>query len=160
MLQTFVKTMAVALAMFATAAMANDIHPNADAKAILAQQTAIRAEVEQGKGRYKDLAADKRSTLLARQNEVFKLLDGKAAVTDLPERDQVAVFNALETIEAIINKAEDDRMVCERVRPTGSNRVQSLCLTVAERRARREAAEKDLATRNAACMKNASGACI
>jgi hypothetical protein len=146
--------------MVATTALANDIPKNLDAQAILAQQQQIRAEVEKRGGRFKDMDAAKREELFARQGKVASLLADKKATTDLPEQDQIVVFNELEAIEGIVNKAEDERMVCERVKPVGSNRPKTVCMTVAERRAQREAAEKDMNTRNQACLKDASGNCI
>lgn len=148
------------LAMVATTALANDIPKNLDAQAILAQQQQIRAEVEKRGGRFKDMDAAKREELFARQGKVASLLADKKATTDLPEQDQIVVFNELEAIEGIVNNAEDERMVCERVKPVGSNRPKTVCMTVAERRAQREAAEKDMNTRNQACLKDASGNCI
>lgn len=132
---------------------ANDVHPRLDAKAIIAQQEQIRAEVEARKGRYKDLAADSRTTLLNKQSQVIAMLSGKTTTTELSEADQIVVFNALETIEGIVNKAEDERLVCERVRQVGSNRSQTVCITAAERRAKQEAAAKGLGDRNAGCLK-------
>lgn len=134
-------------------AQANDVPPNLDAKAIIAQQEQIRSEVEQRKGRYKDMPADSRATLLSEQTQVLDKLAGKASTTELSEADQITVFNALETIEGIVNKAEDERMVCERVRQVGSNRSQTVCMTAADRRARQEAAAKGLGERNVACLK-------
>src|SRR5687768_8182313 len=105
------------LAMVATTALANDIPKNLDAQAILAQQQQIRAEVDKRGGRFKDMDAAKREELFARQGKVASLLADKKATTDLPEQDQIVVFNELEAIEGIVNKAEDERMVCERVKP-------------------------------------------
>ena len=39
-------------------------------------------------------------------------------------------------------RAEDSRMICERIKPVGSNRPQNKCLTVAERRRQRERAQQ------------------
>lgn len=148
------------LAMVATTALANDIPKNLDAQAILAQQQQIRAEVEKRGGRFKDMDAAKREELFARQGKVASLLADKKATTDLPEQDQIVVFNELEAIEGIVNNAEDERMVCERVKPVGSNRPKTVCMTVAERRAEREVADKQMNTRSQSCLKDASGNCI
>lgn len=148
------------LAAVASTAFANDVHKNLDAQAILAQQQEIRAEVEKRGGRFKDMDAKKREELFGRQEKVASLLTGKKATTELSEHDQIIVFNELEAIEAILNKAEDDRLVCERVKPVGSNRPKTVCLTVAARRAEREEAEKQVSTRDQQCIKDASGSCI
>lgn len=135
-------------------------NPNLDAKAIIAQQAQIRAEAIARTGRYKDMPASQRDELFALQDKVAVHLGDRSWTTELPEQDQIAVFNALESIAAIINRAEDERMICERSRPVGSNRTQTICLTVAQRRAEREAAEKQVSYRDQQCFKDAAGQCI
>lgn len=140
-------------------AMAND-HPHLDAQAILAQQGAIRAEAGAGVGRYKGMAEPGRDELLTLHDRVTALLANRARTTDLPEADQIGVFNALQAISAIVNQAEDGRMICERSRPVGSNRPQTVCRSVAQRRPYREAAANQVSYRDQQCFKDASGNCI
>ena len=109
-----------------------------DASAIVAQQNEIRQAAQQRSGRYKDMAGADRDRLLQVQDRVLGRLDGRTSTTELPRADQVALFNDLEEISALVNKAEDDRMICERSRPIGSNRPVSVCKTVAQRREERE----------------------
>lgn len=117
---------------------------NNDAGAIRAQQLQLRAEAGDPKGRFKDLNDRRRVELARHQTLVLDLLEGAERTTDLSAEDQMAVFNSLEAIEAILNSAEDDRMICERSKPVGSNRPKVVCLTVAERRAQKEVTEKAL----------------
>jgi len=149
----------LALAVAAMPVAASDIHPNMDAAKILDQQRQIRVEVEQRSGRYKDLPAKERETLLREQDKVFTLLRDRSAVTDLPEADRIVVFNSLESISAIVNRAPEEKLVCERTRKVGSNRTETVCMTAAERRARREADAKALGDRNTACLKS-GGDCM
>jgi hypothetical protein len=132
----------------ATAAFANDIPSNLDAQAILAQQQQIRTDVEKGGARFKHMDAKKREELFARQEKVVSLLAGKKATTELPEHDQIVVFNELEAIEGLLNHTEDDSLVCERIKPVGSNRPTTVCITAAERRAEREAMERQIILRD------------
>ena len=134
--------LAAAMAFSATAG--EQAHKNLDASAILTQQQAIRAEAEANHGRYKDMKKRTRQELFAQQDLLTGKLQGVAYTTDLPEHDQVVVFNALESIEAIVNNAEDQRMVCERHKPTGSHRIKTICVTAAQRRVDQEEAEKYL----------------
>ncbi|MEO6263605.1 MAG: hypothetical protein ABIO58_01310 [Luteimonas sp.] len=117
---------------------------------VLAQQQSIRAEVQAGKGRYKAMPSSKREELLARQTKLMQLLDGKQTSSDLTEAQRVEAFNTLEWIEAAINRAEDERTICEREQPTGSHRTVTRCRTVAQIREEREAAEKAV-DRRAVC---------
>ncbi len=131
----------------------NNAHPNMDAQAILKQQQEIRAELDKPAGRFKHLSSDKRESVFASQGTVASLLDGKQSMNDLKEADRIVVFNALENIEGILNQAEDDRMICERTKPVGSNRPKTVCMTVAERRAVREQSQRDVSNRTQSCFK-------
>lgn len=144
----------------ASASLLAQEHPNLDARAILAQQAGIRAEAVARTGRYKDMPTAKLDELFALQDKVSGQLAGRATTTELPEQDQIAVFNALEAISAIINQAEDERMICERQRPVGSNRTRTVCRSVAQRRQDREDAEKQVHYRDQQCLKDASGECL
>ena len=124
---------AFALMCLAAPVAANNTR-NTDAKAILEQQAGIRTEAMNKKGRYKDMDESKRQELFAHQDKVNRMLDGVASTTELPETDQIVVFNSLEAIEAIINQAEEERLVCSRVKPAGSNLPTTVCKTVAQLR--------------------------
>ncbi len=147
------RRMLVVLALLGSPlAMASDIHPNMDAQAILKQQQDIRAEVDKPGGRFKHLTDDKRENLFANQGTVNALLKDRQSMQELSEVDRIAAFNALENIEGILNQVEDDRMVCERIKPVGSNRPKTVCQTVAERRAEREQAQRDVSNRTQSCF--------
>ena len=138
-------------------AFSNPQHANTDAHAIRKQQEQIRVEAELRSGRYKDLSEARRSELRQRQAVVMRLTEGVAQTTELKEEQQIELFNALESIEAIVNAAEDERMVCERHRPIGSNRPQTICKTVAERRAEREDVRVQMGKRNLECSRSPLG---
>lgn len=134
------------LALLSTAAMATDAggrKPLAIA-AITAQQEQIRSDVQAGTGRYKDMPAETRNELLSRQTALFAMLRGKRSADDLTSTQRMEAFNTLEWIEAAINDAEDDRMVCYREKTLGSNRMQRVCKTAAQLREEREYARMNL----------------
>jgi len=133
----------IALASSGTA-FASDRATGVAASTILTQQRQIREEAMAHQGRYKNMEEAKRSDLLAKQDVVFRLLDGKQNSNDLVESERVELFNALEAIEATINNARDEQMVCEFIRRVGSNRPERVCKTYAQRAKEREAAEKEL----------------
>ena len=132
-------TCMLALSVLSIPALAND---NTSAAAILSQQAIIQADALKRSGRYKDVSETDLQALLEHQSLVANKLASVESTTQLSERDQITVFNSLEAIEAIINKAENERMVCERYKPIGTNRPTTVCKTVAQRRTEREAAEK------------------
>lgn len=136
---------------------ASNDHPHLQADAIRTQQTEIRAAAQAGKGRYKDLPAARKDELFQRQDRVASLLGDVNVTTELNQHDQIQLFNELEAISAIINKAEDDRLVCRRHKPVGSNRPTTVCRTVAQMRAASDAAAKDIRLRNLECSEAMMG---
>lgn len=69
------------------------------------------------------------------------LLGGAETADRLDPGTRVQLFNEQERVNSLLTKAhKDSRMVCRREKPTGSHRPTTLCLTVAERRRQREAA--------------------
>lgn len=138
------------LTCVSTAVTAND-HPNLDAKAIRDQQREIRLAVETGQGVFKDFPAGKRVELFSRQDRVQVLIENVQRTTELNERQQIDLFNNLEAIQAMVDASEEERMICRRERPTGTNRPQTICKTVAQRRADREAVERDTGRRTHEC---------
>ena len=152
-MKSFMLALGFAGAVLSAGAFAGDVIVNTDAQAIVQQQQEIRQEAVAREGRYKDLDERTHRELLDKQDAVFSLLEGRERSTELGERDQMALFNSLESISAIVNKAEDERMVCERVRPTGSNRAQRVCKPVAQRRAEQDAVQRGAdMSRNARCQ--------
>lgn len=125
----------------------------ADLPAVKQEQLELRQKLLAGKGAYKDIDAAVRTDLLSKQDIVMKLVEGRQSTSELSPADQVALVNALSSIAAIVEKAEDERMVCRREKMTGSNRPETICKTVAQRRQDREEADKYLTSpRNASCM--------
>lgn len=111
---------------------------------IRAQQLELRTDVQAGAGIFEDMERVEREQLAARQSRLLAMIEGKDLVQDLDDDTQVKAFNLLEEINATINDMEDQRMVCEHVRKTGSHRKVKECRTVAERRIEREAAQNNL----------------
>ena len=144
----------LALAMFSTAAIADEpakVLVETDATAILAQQAEIRAGAAAREGRYKNLKQEQLDQLSREQDTVQRLLAGRTRTTELPQAAQLEVFNALEAISAIVNKAEDDRLVCRSHKPTGSNRKVTTCQTVAQIRAQRQRDQDTMGRRDQQC---------
>ncbi len=124
---------------------------NAQADLIREQQNEIRRDANANRGRYRDMDKQTLGRLRSEQDKVFALLEGKASSKELSRQDQLALFNSLEAISAIVNRAEDERMVCERTRRTGTKLSETICKTVAQRRAEREQAAGTLPSRSPTC---------
>ncbi len=97
---------------------------------LVAAQKALREDIKAGKQTF---SPDQRDKLYQAQDELFALADANPTDADLSEDEWVQAFNAQEQIHQIISQAAaDERVVCRREKPTGSNRKQSICHTVAE----------------------------
>lgn len=134
------------LLLASMAAHADDVagRPPLQISAITTQQKQIRDDAIAQRGRYKDMPAATRVDLLSKQAELLAMIEGKTTSADLSPQEQVEVFNRLEWIEAAINNAEDERMVCKREKTIGSTRLTRVCRTVAQEREAREAARRAL----------------
>jgi hypothetical protein len=109
---------------------------------IHAQQVQLRQQALAGQGRFKDLGAAERQALVAQQDRFLALTKGRQSLDELSMDDKLAAINTLEAINATITRAEDERLICERIKQVGSHRPTRICRTVAELREARQAAEK------------------
>jgi hypothetical protein len=108
------------------------------------QQAEIRAGVIAKTGPYAKLDDSKRHELLDRQTRMLALIEGKQNASELTERDRTEVFNTLEWIEGTVNNTGDERLVCERTRKTGTNRLVRTCKTERQWREYREYTRREL----------------
>lgn len=141
----FVAAVAFCLAVWVPSALAESNALKLDA--VRSQQAEIRAGVESRTGIYKQLSADDRDVLLSQQVQLLGVIGDSQTVDELSEAQRIELFNALELIEALVNKADDERMVCEYRATIGSNRKQRDCKTVAQRREQREAIRNQIDSR-------------
>lgn len=119
--------------VMALLSLAGVAHANADKVAmILQQQREIRAESEHSTGTYARFGGETLDRMHSRQDEVFRLLDGKATVAELAPDEQVELFNALEEIKAIIAENDKNRQKCWREHKLGSTMKVTRCATLAE----------------------------
>jgi hypothetical protein len=97
---------------------------------LVAAQKVLRAEIKAGKQTF---APENEKTLLKAQDRLFAIAEKNPTDADLNEDEWVKVFNAQAEINQIVTaSAADERVVCRREKPTGSNRARSTCKTVAQ----------------------------
>lgn len=88
---------------------------------------------------YSELSAEDRQAVRDALGRIRVNVGDSASVAALAPDLRTAVYNDQELINTLLGKAHaDSRMVCERVRLTGSNRREQVCMTVAQRREMRE----------------------
>lgn len=109
---------------------------------IRAAQSDLRKSIERKSGGYSHFTDAERKAIFSKQDELHVLVDGKNTIDELGPDGKIAVANALEAVNALVNRAEDNRLICERVKPLGSNRPQNKCITVGERRRMRDDAQR------------------
>lgn len=136
-MKTLVFSFVLWMLMGAAPVDAADAAP-ADVSQIVSQQQQIRSEVRAGSGRYRDMPAAKRSELLARQESLLTMLEGKQTLDELEEGDRIAALDALKWIDSMGVADDGDRTVCERRQILGSNRKERVCMSAAALKARRE----------------------
>jgi hypothetical protein len=87
-------------------------------------------------GGYGRLERGSEARLAESRQVIGDLLKDVRDPRELPPDQRIALFNAHQTIESILNKQDKDRVVCTRERKTGSRVGVTECLTVAEREER------------------------
>ncbi len=129
----------VAVTLFSTPAFAEDaIVIDATPAQIRTAQSDLRLAIERKSGNYSHFNDDERKAIFTRQDEVLALIEGKQAIADLGPDGKIALANALAAVDASVARAEDSRMICERIKPVGSNRPQNKCMSVGQRRQMRD----------------------
>lgn len=91
-------------------------------------------------GELESLSNSDLDALATAQSALRRALDGKSEMSQLDDAGKLVVFNAHEKVVALVNKAEDERLVCEQVKRLGSHRHTLVCRTVAQTRSERERA--------------------
>lgn len=133
----------VAVTLFSSPVFAEDaITIDSSPAQIRTAQADLRLAIERKSAGYSHFSDDERKEIFARQDEVLALIEGKQEIADLGPDGKVALGNALAAVNASVARAEDNRMICERIKPVGSNRPQNKCISVGNRRRMREEAQR------------------
>lgn len=111
---------------------------------ILAQQRAIRADMDARTDRYVDMPRATRKAILADQDRLAVLLQGKADTSQLDPSSLDEVVSLLASIDAAINRTGDERLVCTREARIGSNFMTRVCRTPSQLREQQAAGQKML----------------
>jgi hypothetical protein len=127
---------------------------------ILAQQQTIRADMKAKRDRYANMPRTAQKSVMADQEKLQKLLEGKTETSQLAPADQAEVRRLMARIAATINDNQDERLVCTQEARTGSNYVTRVCRTPTEIRERREADEKLLKDENSRIKCTEASGCV
>lgn len=104
------------------------------------QRAAINKALGDGET-YSEMQPDDVRAVQVSLDRIDRMLGTSQSVDQLDPATRVEVFNEQEKVNTLLTNAHrESRLVCRREKPTGSHRPTTLCLTVAERRRQREAA--------------------
>ena len=123
-----------ALLLLAGSATASDTGTRVDVdNGFQAQRDTILKELGDGET-YSEIETADREQVKAALSRISAALDRSGGVAQLDEQQKVEVFNDQELVNNILTKAgENSRLVCKRVKKTGSHMSSNQCMTVAAR---------------------------
>lgn len=111
---------------------------------IRSEQAEILARVKAKTGVFADISARDREQMVERQMRMLKMIEGKKTSAELQETEKLELSRTLEWIDVTVKRADDERMICERVRVLGSNMKERVCMTVAQKREAGERARDEM----------------
>lgn len=120
-----------------------DSKQSLDLGKVIQQQKQIRSDLMASK-EYRGLSEAQRTELLSRQDSVLRMFEGKQSADELTQDQKMQAFNDLEWIEATLNGAEKDRLICKRERAIGTNRLTRVCRTPEQIERERERARQEM----------------
>jgi hypothetical protein len=106
----------------------------------------IHQQMQPG-GVYEHTPANDQARVEARLADMYKLLEAHNAQSEMSETDKVALLNAQEEINGILQHNDNNRLICEHVAPVGSHRPVTTCQTYGEKLARQQRDERYLQDR-------------
>ena len=115
---------------------------------ILQFQKDLRSKLDNPTGEYSRFSEADVAKMKRAQDSVFSMLSGVDSLDQLTLDQKTSLSNSLDTIKATLLSDEGNRVICYRERRTGTNLVEKRCETVAEREARRRAAQEDMREMN------------
>lgn len=103
------------------------------------QAETIRIELASS-DKYREITDEDRALVTSTLDRMGTRIEEAGGVDRLAPQAMVDVFNDQEKVNAILTRArEDSRMVCKRVKRTGSNFTSNYCRTIAQQRREAEA---------------------
>jgi hypothetical protein len=116
----------------------------------------IHQQMQPG-GVYEHTPENDQARVDARLGDMAKLLQAHSSQSEMTETDKVALLNAQEEINGILQHNDNNRLVCEHVAPVGSHRPITTCQTFGEKTAREHNDQKYLQDRMRTPQQRASG---
>lgn len=109
---------------------------------VLAQQQAIRADMRARTDRFVDMPRSTQKAILADQERLAALLQGKTDTSQLDPSARDEVVSLIASIDAAINRSGDERLVCTREARVGTNYMTRVCRTPSQIREQQARGQK------------------
>ncbi len=111
-------------------------------------------------GQYGRLKRGSEEKLEAERDRIESVLGSHTTVADLPPGDQLALQDAEDSIAAILQNKDKDRMICTRETQIGTRFSTKSCMTVSQREARAASgAEAVESAQRLTCVESATSQC-
>lgn len=137
----------VVCAMFALPASAHAASPDwkvvTNQQAFEVQAAQVRKDMN-GNGKYAGISMKARKSVEADLDKIDALLHKGDSAAKLTDRDQVALMNAQERVNAVLTRNEGNRLICEYRARTGSHLKTKICHTQAQIAATRRNTQREL----------------
>ena len=101
----------------------------------------IHQQLQPG-GQYEHTSDADKQRVETRLVDMSRLLQAHSSQAEMTETDKVALLNAQEEINGILQHNDNNRLVCEHVAPVGSHRPVTTCQTYGEKMARQQRDQK------------------
>lgn len=101
----------------------------------------VRKEMEDG-GRFEYVRPDERKTIDGKLSEMSAIFEKAGSVDAMTQDQKLALFNAQETVNAILTKRDRDRVICKNQAPVGSHIPVTTCHTYGQEVEAREGTRK------------------
>ena len=132
----------LAMLIAATASATDAPRLKADTRATFENAAAgVRKDMGED-GRYAYLKPDEREKVEAGLTRMQQLFEQHESVAEMDTSTKVDLFNAQESVNALLTLRDRDRLVCERGASVGSRIVSTSCRTYGEIEASRQASAK------------------
>lgn len=114
-----------------------------DTRAVEAKQERIRRAMDSGSAGFSEASTEQKKELMDRQGELLSLIKGRT-YGELNDADREKAQEQITWIDRTTASIADERMVCERTKASGTNRVTRVCMTARRKREALEAAQKSM----------------
>ena len=102
--------------------------------------------MDSGSAGFSEASTEKKKELVQRQDDLLSIIHGRT-YGELTDAEREKAKEQITWIDRTARQVADERLVCERTKVAGTNRVQRVCMTARRKREALEAAQKSMTGR-------------